>query len=222
MRGNITSHLCDKAGILACVPLGCPSLTINWEMNLGSVLKSQWMLARQKSTSPGMRIAIHLPQKEEGDKFHEAVYGILLRLFDEFDGVFVLQSNYDYGEVQKRLKQLGKAWNASRIWFFGYMPDWMNALSEVDFVVGCRIHGTMAAIAAGKAALILPTDFRTLEMAQAMKLPMIFGSELDRLNPNNFNLSAVINAVCRHMISRLLRILGESLYGSRNITWHGP
>ena len=76
------------------------------------------------------------------------------------------------------------------------MPDWMNALSEVDFVIGCRIHGTMAAIAAGKAALILPTDFRTLEMAQAMKLPMIFGSELDRLNPNNFNLSAVINAVC--------------------------
>ena len=130
-----------------------------------------------------MRIAIHLPQLERGGKFHEEVYGILLRLFHEFDGVFVLQSSYDYPELQKRLQQLGKAWNASRIWFFGNMPDWMNALSEVDFVIGCRIHGTMAVIAAGKAALILPTDFRTLEMAQAMKLPMIFGSELDRLNP---------------------------------------
>ena len=183
VRGNITSDLCDKAGIRACVPLGCPSLTINLEMNLGSLLKSQWIQARQRSTSPGMRIAIHLPQLERGGKFHEEVYGILLRLFDEFDGVFVLQSSYDYPGLQKRLQQLGKAWNASRIWFFGNMPDWMNALSEVDFVIGCRIHGTMAAIAAGKAAWILPTDFRTLEMAQAMKLPMIFGSELDRLNP---------------------------------------
>lgn len=40
VRGNITSDLCDKAGIRACVPLGCPSLTINLEMNLGSLLKS--------------------------------------------------------------------------------------------------------------------------------------------------------------------------------------
>ena len=81
VRGNITSDLCDKAGIRACVPLGCPSLTINLEMNLGSLLKSQWIQARQRSTSPGMRIAIHLPQLERGGKFHEEFYcGSLMSL----------------------------------------------------------------------------------------------------------------------------------------------
>ena len=42
VRGNITSRLCQKAGIAACNPVGCPSLTINRASNLGAILQEQW------------------------------------------------------------------------------------------------------------------------------------------------------------------------------------
>merc|ERR1712007_93529 len=94
-----------------------------------------------------------------------------------------------------RFKKAGVDWNTSRIKFFVDVQAWMHELNQVDFVIGCRIHGTMAAVSAGTAPLILPTDFRTLEMAQAMNLPSVFGTELSALKVETFNLPKLIQKV---------------------------
>lgn len=195
VRGNITATMCRKAGILACVPIGCPSFTINRAKDLGSVLKHRWKGALQKSTTSFMRIAMHLPQMERGARFHEEVYKTLIRLYSQYDSMFVLQSDYDYPQLKSRLSKAGIHWDTSRVMFFTSVVDWLDQLKTVDFVIGSRIHGTMAAVAAGAACLILPTDFRTLEMAQAMNIPMIAGAELDELDAATFNLTATMEKV---------------------------
>ena len=199
VRGNITAHLCRKTGIQACVPLGCPSFMINRERNLGAVLSSQWNKAIEKSRTGSIRIAIHLPQVDRKGKFHEEVYKILIGLYAKHDSIFVLQSNYDYKNLQKRLTRAKIKWNSSRIVFFSSVHRWTHRLKQVDFVIGCRIHGTMAGVSAGVASLLLPTDFRTLEMAEAMNLPRISGAELDGLEAKTFNLTGIIETA----VSRL-------------------
>lgn len=197
VRGNITSRLCEKAGIDACVPLGCPSLTINRASNLGAILRSQWKLVVHKLSvsESSLKIAITLPQLERGGKFHERVYDILIKVYSDYDAIVVLQSDYDRPELQKRFKKAGIEWNTSRIKFFVDVQAWIHELKQVDFVMGCRIHGTMAAVSAGTASLILPTDFRTLEMAQAMDLPNVFGTELRALKVETFHLGKLIRTV---------------------------
>jgi len=197
VRGNITSRLCQKAGIAACVPLGCPSFTINRASNLGAILQNQWKRVVQKmeASESSLKIAIHLPQLERGGKFHERVYDILIKVYIDYDAIVVLQSNYDRPQLLKRFKKAGVDWNTSRIKFFVDVQAWMHELNQVDFVIGCRIHGTMAAVSAGTASLILPTDFRTLEMAQAMNLPSVFGTELSALKVETFNLPKLIKKV---------------------------
>jgi len=201
VRGNVTSHLCRKAGIAACVPLGCPSFTINRASNLGAVLQHQWARVVQKhdAHAPSLKIAINLPQLERGQRFHEGVYDILIKIYTEYDAIVVLQSAYDRPQLQKRFRKAGVKWETSRIKFFVEVQAWMHELQQVDFVIGCRIHGTMAGVAAGAAALILPTDFRTLEMAQAMHLPSVSGAELNALKVETFDLSELIKKVAaRH------------------------
>lgn len=201
VRGNITSRLCQKAGLVACVPLGCPSFTINRASNLGTILQNQWKRVVQKmnASESSLKLAIHLPQLQRGGRFHEMVYDILIKVYIDYDAIVVLQSTYDRPQLQVRFKKAGIEWNTSRIKFFVDVQAWMHELKQVDFVIGCRIHGTMAAVSAGTASLILPTDFRTLEMAQAMNLPSVFGTELNALQVETFNLPKLIKQVAANL-----------------------
>merc|ERR1712008_335045 len=111
-----------------------------------------------------------------------------MKAYVDYDAIVVLQSNYDMDELKKRFKRAG-------IKFFVDAQTWIHELKQVDFVIGSRIHGTMAAVSAGTASLIIPTDFRTLEMAQAMNLPSVFGAELNALRVETFSLLKLIKKV---------------------------
>lgn len=47
-RGYVTSRACSDSGVNQCVSMGCPSLTISCDPNLGATLQAGWDLARQK------------------------------------------------------------------------------------------------------------------------------------------------------------------------------
>jgi hypothetical protein len=49
--------------------------------------------------------------------------------------------------------------------------EWISFMSTVDFSVGTRFHGNVAAILAGRPAHILCHDYRTLELCQFYKIP---------------------------------------------------
>jgi polysaccharide pyruvyl transferase WcaK-like protein len=57
--------------------------------------------------------------------------------------------------------------------FFSSAPDWITAMMGRDLVLGTRLHGTMAALAAGTPAAIITHDSRTSELATTMHLPRL-------------------------------------------------
>lgn len=59
---------------------------------------------------------------------------------------------------------------------------WIRHLGEVDFAVGPRIHGTIAAILAGTPAHLLVHDSRTLEISRYHELPRTRTRRLARLS----------------------------------------
>jgi hypothetical protein len=57
--------------------------------------------------------------------------------------------------------------------FFVDPEPWMRAMAEVDYSVGTRIHGNIAALLAGTPATVLAHDSRTLELARYYDIPRL-------------------------------------------------
>merc|ERR1739845_143535 len=66
--------------------------------------------------------------------------------------------------------------------FFTSMAAWMEFMTQFDFILGCRIHGTMAGLQTGVPGFIIAPDMRVLEMAEVMKVPFtdVFDERLRR------------------------------------------
>jgi hypothetical protein len=74
---------------------------------------------------------------------------------------------------------------------------WFDLLRDVDFTVGTRLHGNVAALLAGSPALLLAHDSRTLELAETHALPHLLMRDVDpasgaaelqeRYDPEPFN-----------------------------------
>ena len=59
------------------------------------------------------------------------------------------------------------------------VPSWLSLLQSVDFSIGTRIHGNIAAVLAGTPAYVIATDSRVLELAQYHNIPHITENEFD-------------------------------------------
>ena len=62
---------------------------------------------------------------------------------------------------------------------FNDVHPWFQYLRWFDLVVSTRIHGAMAPTSSGVPAVVLPTDFRILEMIDAHQLPHLQPDEID-------------------------------------------
>lgn len=58
-----------------------------------------------------------------------------------------------------------------RVRFFVEPWPWLAYLRSVDFAFGTRIHGNIAALMAGRPAVVLAHDSRTLELARYFEIP---------------------------------------------------
>lgn len=57
-------------------------------------------------------------------------------------------------------------------------PEWMVQLAGCDLVLGSRVHGNLAAIAAGVPGVIVAHDSRTAELAECMHLPQLQAADV--------------------------------------------
>ena len=76
--------------------------------------------------------------------------------------------------------------------FHTNIHSWMNHLKSVSFCIGSRFHATIAAIIAGTPALLITHDKRTLELADTMGIPHVFGSMID--DSHLLNIDVMIEA----------------------------
>lgn len=192
VRGEYTLRVLEKYGVAdKGVALGCPSLHINPDRELGAKIAAA-------AERPVKRVAVasahyrwrHLWKVERS----------LARIVEDTHGTYIIQSpkemfqayrgDWDQidGESQGFMAEaIGKrvddieglhSWYRSFSSAIFDVPAWMNFMRDFDFVIGARIHGVMLALQAGVPGICIAHDSRTLELCQTMEVPYVRPADL--------------------------------------------
>lgn len=161
VRGKFTQRVVERAGFDHAHVTGCPSLMVSRDVRLGMTLESKFQAVSRRVGDMSLRIAFNI----KGSTRFMEVFSALSKKYP--NSVFYAQTTHD----ATRLQEYGVPFE--RIRLFGNIPDWVNSLRGMEMSFGGRIHGTMAALAAGIPAMVISVDHRVLELAEEMKIPTI-------------------------------------------------
>jgi hypothetical protein len=178
VRGYYTAEVLAKIGIHNVDVIGCPSLFYHGARDFKVVkpaINGRRLRAVAHVTPYGnlrdgcshlLSFAVreceaYIAQSESFLTFSpgtEARWSYFLQYFNDGD--------FSHAEVE--------AWMRRRVRFFFDIERWISYMAEIDFAVGGRFHGNMAAILAGTPALNLVQDSRTRELCEYLNLPYRF------------------------------------------------
>lgn len=91
--------------------------------------------------------------------------------FDRIDAQEYLQSFYQY--FNKEINKPINEWFSTYTKGFTSFEDWIAFHQTFDYCVGFRIHGCVASLLSGIPSVLIPTDNRTLELAEILCIPYI-------------------------------------------------
>jgi hypothetical protein len=190
MRGEYSRSALDRYGLAEkTVALGCPTLFINPDKQLGKTIYNRF--------TPNLRhIAITAGHQRWGHL--SRIEASLVQIAQATGGSYICQSPLEMvmlgrGEISNLSED---ARNLCRNYAAPSMSDeefinwcnrhaisffscgaWMDYLKRFDFVVGTRIHGVMLALQMGIPALCIAHDSRTVELCETMMVPYILAQE---------------------------------------------
>ncbi len=192
VRGPFTLRVLEYYGLgNHATVLGCPSLFINPQQDLGK------QIADRFNHRPIHRVAV--ASGHQSWKELSTIEAALVRLVTQTQGSYVGQHGLDMmrltrGEASTMDESVLRAcrdfacpdmelstfvaWSERHGRLFFDVPSWMEHYRRFDFVTGVRIHGVMLALQAGVPALCIVHDSRLLELCQVMKLPYVLASEV--------------------------------------------
>lgn len=200
VRGRFSQAVCDRLGLAGTRALGCPSALLHPAPDLGSGLAVRLARLRARLAGKGCAVrpvmAAAAPFEIRGNPEAIALERRLFRwVVAERDGLYVQQS----GGVAA-LRAASGQWHHlapstragiravlapemdevafwSRLCRAGRVPlsapDWLAMLAGRDLVIGSRVHGVMAALAAGRPGVLVVHDARSAELAETMHLPVL-------------------------------------------------
>ncbi len=191
LRGDYTLKVLAQYGLdRHAVVLGCPSLFINPDPDLGAKIA-------QRATRPATRIAIAAGHQKW---LHLAkIEASLTRIMAATDGVYIVQSPLEMALLARGDSHLMSAqsltacrdyacpelslpefvrWSRRYARAFFDVSAWMEYLRGFDFVVGARIHGVMLGLQAGIPSLCIAHDSRTRELCETMMVPFVMARDV--------------------------------------------
>tara|TARA_A100001037_G_scaffold206412_1_gene184704 strand:- start:13941 stop:15137 length:1197 start_codon:yes stop_codon:yes gene_type:complete len=198
-RGAFSAEVCARLGIETEI-LGCPSLLINPDPTLGRQLAKA--LERLQESPRSLRVVMTAAAPFEIAK-HAMRRDLEARFFQwtvDRDGLYVQQSGgeeivalsagahradtlqtaqavrpiiYPEGTPERFIQHIN-----SRHRIFWNAAEWIAAMRGADIAFGSRLHGNMAALAAGVPALFVPHDARTEELIDTMKLAYLKATDV--------------------------------------------
>jgi Polysaccharide pyruvyl transferase len=191
VRGDMTTAVCENSGIHNCVSMGCPSLTISRDKNLGLTLETNWnsVLKRLAAKDKTVKIAMTCPAKS--GKTVDIAHAVMANILEEYgDQVTVIEQSKE--DMPNLGDFLGRKWgailptttlNISSIQSkdFVNVESWLAGAKEFDLCISFRIHGSMTFISSGVPTVATPTDFRIMELLSAMKIPYQLPNDLEQL-----------------------------------------
>lgn len=165
-RGDYTMKVLHRGGFQDAISTGCPSFWINKDVHLGRSLETKYHSLKGRVNDSTLKVAVPV-------KSFENYQSVLSKIAEKYPGaLFYAQTEWD----MKSLSANGIPFDRVRI--FSSVDEWMDSLAKMDVAIGGRIHGNMAAIAAGIPVIVVTVDYRILEMVQRMRIPYITVDEL--------------------------------------------
>ena len=179
VRGHYTASVLRSNGFKNVVPIGCPSTY--WPLDRDIVI------AKPKGFTKPL-VAYH---RLIAINCYEAIRSIPLLGQDWQDQPLftdTLQNdtglwnylNRTYAEKGDELKKKILDIIDSNGHFFFHFKQWFNFIGKHDFVIGGRLHGTIAALIQQIPAVLVPRDLRTREIAEFYNLPTATYEDLNR------------------------------------------
>jgi hypothetical protein len=195
-RGRFTNEVCELLGMKNVDALGCPSLMMNPQRDLGGRMARYLDSVQRGEAGTEFAVAAEAPGALSDHPLKKLAEQSLLTLAIDKKGYYIQQSG---GEVTvafatahqcEDLKPSTSEWFKSivaptitlpelseylakygRVFFSA--GDWIEFCSTLHVVVGQRIHGCLAAIAGGTPAIVIRHDSRVSELAELMHLPSV-------------------------------------------------
>jgi hypothetical protein len=198
VRGEFTAKVCQLLNLKNVDILGCPSLMLNPHEDAGK--RIAWKLQQAKKREiPRMAVTAAGPWDIKGSE-KENLEKKLFQLVLKTSGLYVQQSGGEAALAFAMLKfdklplsallsfrqildpkislddMVSFANAKARIYFDA--GKWISVMESFDICIGTRLHGNMAAIAAGTPGCVISHDSRTDELATELALPRLGASSL--------------------------------------------
>lgn len=185
LRGHFTQKVLEKYGFGdAGVVLGCPSLFINRNPDLGQIISSNFRTPRRVAVCAGnyniagmSRIEASLARMVEdsmGIYIVQHPLGLARIARGEISGLSMSERNVFHEYTVPYLDEFQLAqWARQYTRIFFNIDAWLEELSHFDFVIGARIHGVMLGLQAGVPSVCIAFDSRTRELCEVMHIPYV-------------------------------------------------
>ena len=134
----IPYRICENSGFTHCLSMGCPSLTISRNMNLGAILEDKWnqvlqVLKKGGTESKSLKVVLTLPALKMMNEDYGYALDLLMSIFAQHDCYFIVQTNSDRGQLMTYTKGII---NKSKVLEYDdHVEPWFDFMKTVDFVV---------------------------------------------------------------------------------------
>ena len=200
VRGPYSQTVCEELGLTGTEVLGCPSALLNPDPAAGQAMAARLAAVRARlAADPAapVRLAVTAaaPFEIRPDPPKRDLERRLVSWAMAADGLYVQQSGgvaamraangqwYTLDRSARSSITAILAPEADGVDFWAFMaragrfyigaPAWRDEMRGMDLALGTRLHGNMAAIAAGTPGVIIAHDSRTGELGQTMHLPRL-------------------------------------------------
>jgi len=211
-RGTFSCEVLEHYGAENAIATGCPSLLMNGKQPPTFRPKPQESTLSESDVSVhGTRHHFHNTDPFQLHLYREAIsnkYDLLLQS-ELADFYYALDQLGDAEITKKASPLLAEVYQASQPEFQEYLKrhgkvffglrEWIEYNATKKFIIGSRIHGTIAGILAGTPSLLIAHDSRTVELAVAMGIPYIMKDSVPTDRP--LDLETYYNTAMAHDFS---------------------
>lgn len=207
VRGPFTAEVLKTVGIENVEVTGCPSLLVASDNHIEKPAQTPQRIGIAGSRgAPNDKLLVakqitHTLSRKLSQLMLEQPLDFIAQA--EIPDINILMSQGRYDDVRPDwIEFLEKYYGAGidrissaiteKMKVFFNIPDWLDYLKDMDFIVSTRLHGTIAALIAGTPTLLIVHDSRTREMAEIMGIPSVPAEDID---PDAIDFKALYDSV---------------------------
>ncbi|WP_444888130.1 polysaccharide pyruvyl transferase family protein [Microbulbifer sp. JMSA008] len=193
VRGDFTEKVCRRYGVDNVKVVGCPSIFINGDRELGFRLEKRFL-------EPISKVVVHAACLKEQIREVEREFVRYVKLYN---GKYILQRppeliqilnrevltasqeeytkkfakfcypDLDYGEFLQEIRRSAL--------YFTDANAWLAYLKTYSHAIGSRIHGTILPLSSGVPSVCITHDTRTRELSKKLMVPNLSSEEFLRV-----------------------------------------